>query len=176
MNRVRRMFKNKGGVIRFPVEGRSHFFVNEGDEIKKGDLVYKTEFSRVLESHNIVAELEIKINEIDEFLLRIDGEMIEEGDVLAEKVTKAGLAVKQVLAGHDGVISLKRVNKGYLDLLSEKRKSEVKSNFNGRIVRESFQYGLDIETNYISYEMFDHKFELPVGFADKVEDLSLIHI
>lgn len=124
MNRNIVLLKNfEDYVITVQADSAFEPLVHEGDVVKAGDELYKVEGMKIEESHYLPDELGIKKEKGRDFMCRLESEYVVKGEMIAEKFMATGLASKRVLAGHDGILSFDRIDKGYLDILSE---SEVR--------------------------------------------------
>jgi hypothetical protein len=107
--------------------------VNRGDNIKQGtDLIRKTE-SSIKYSFYIPEKIGVGIPQISQYINCIDGELVNKGDVLAQKVVSGGLHIKKLISPAQGVVDLSRLSSGYLDLLGEENEVVVSRNFNGTV-------------------------------------------
>jgi len=121
--------------VAIPVKHISDLYVKEGDEVKKGDILFTDEFSEVAYAHNIPFELEIDTEESADVMCRVDGEFITAGEKIAEKLSKGGLSTSKVMAQADGILNLSKIKYGIAEILSEKKKREYAAPFNCTIAR-----------------------------------------
>ncbi len=127
-----------------PLNDSVKLFVKEGEDIGFGDNLFTRGESSTKESLYLPRELGCSIKKSKSCVVSLPGEFVEKGDILAEKVSKNGLTIKRVEAGHSGIISTKRLSDGYVDILGEQSSVEVKSNFTGRVLSADSVRGLKI--------------------------------
>lgn len=170
MNRQISLPHTGHATFTIPFPGESTSYVSVGDEITYGQKLFEVRRKRILSSYFLPDLLNIKPNKADEYIGRIEGEYVEEGDLLAEKLTAAGMLGKRVVATVDGVIGMDRISLGYLDILGEEEVFTVNSSVKGRVAgitlnshmvvesevgRIDYRYGnslsnaIDIEDGYI---------------------------
>lgn len=93
--------------------------VRPGVQVKKGDTLFKSDDAIILESHYLPKALGIPVDKGREYIGRISGQFVNTGDLIGERVTAGGIMTKRILAGVDGIVTTNRIDKGYLDILSE---------------------------------------------------------
>jgi hypothetical protein len=118
--------------------------VKSQEKVKEGTELIKRSGSHIKYSFFIPEQIDIGIKEISKCLNCIDGELVDKGDVLAQRVVAGGLSVKKLISPAQGVIDLSRINKGFLDVLGEESDVVVKSSFNGIIESVSPIDGVNI--------------------------------
>lgn len=156
MNRAISKYKMvKDTKLFIEVEGSPEVYVNSGDEVKKGDKLYSVERKKILESHYLPKALGISVEKSSEYVGRVGGEYVMEGELLAEKLTSGGLVTKRLIAGADGIVSLKRLDKGYIDILSEADRVNVSCPVNGLVDEVVLNSGIYIRTDAVKVELFD---------------------
>ncbi len=116
-----------------PLKGGERINVKTKENVSPGDLLFTKEENRIKESYFLIEEFNCKLKECSKYIKCIDGSYVEKGEILAQKKTKNGLTVKQVISGNAGIIDLDRLQEGFIDILSEEEKSEVHSQFSGII-------------------------------------------
>jgi hypothetical protein len=107
--------------------------VDKGEKIKRGKEILRKRSSNIKDSFYLPDQIGVSISEIEKSLNCIDGEFVNEGDVLAEKVVMKGLNIKRLVSPAQGVVDLSRIDRGYLALLGEESENIVKSTFNGEV-------------------------------------------
>jgi len=121
-------------TFNIPLTGGEKIYVKNQQKILSGDNLFSKTENRIKESYFLVDELGCKSSECYKYILCIDGSYIEKGEVLAEKASRNGLTVKQIVANVSGIVELERINKGFLDILAEEEEIDVKSNFSGIVL------------------------------------------
>jgi hypothetical protein len=116
-----------------PLKGGESIKVKTNQNVSPGDLLFTKEENRIKESYFLIEELNCKIKDCPEYVKCIDGEYIGKGEILAQKKSKNGLTLKQVISGKSGIVDLDRLKEGFIDILSEEEKTEVQSQFIGVI-------------------------------------------
>lgn len=116
-----------------PLNGREKLFVNQGGYIKKGTELFETNISTVKKSIYIPKTLDCRIEDSPKCISRINGEYIEQGEVIANRRSSGGLTVTEIIAPVSGILDLSRIGKGYADILGEESSSLFVSNFDGYI-------------------------------------------
>ncbi len=145
MNKVYNLIRKSRNTIRIPLNSDYNIFVKEGESLSEGQGIYAYERRKILDSSYLLKELGVSLEECKESILRLDGEFVEKGELMAEKTSRTGLTIKQVIAADSGVVSYKRLSMGYLDILSEKEEKIFKSKFKGEVKEVSIQNGLKID-------------------------------
>ncbi|MBD3329733.1 hypothetical protein GF357_04540, partial [Candidatus Dojkabacteria bacterium] len=157
MNSIYNIIKFGKQSINIPFDGEGKLSVGKGDAIKPGDELFTVTGSRIGETYFIPQELGVSLDQVREYVLRLDGEYVSKGDVIAEKVSGSGLTAKQVVATRDGIISLKRLHNGFIDILTEKKNHRFESKFNGKVLRASRQFGVELQVKTLSLNCFASK-------------------
>ena len=147
-----------------PFDSRVILCVKEGQEINFGDKLFARMESAVKNSINISKELGCSSDQSSKFLSSLSGEFVQKGDVLAERISGNGLSVKRVVAPSSGVVSMRRIQDGYIDILGEQSEVVVKSNFSGKVIYADPVKGLRIQAETtaldlmaVSKDFFDSK-------------------
>lgn len=162
MNRVVSRYTIVDDTLLFvEVEGNAELFVRSGEKVSRGDDLYSVDRKKILESHYLPKALGIPVSKCDEYIGRVGGEYVMEDELLAEKLASAGLVTKKLVAGVDGIVSLKRLDKGYIDILSEADRVVQKSPVDGEIVDVVLNSGIYIKTSATKVPIFDAE-----GFID----------
>ncbi len=167
-----------------PFEGRVDVKVRKGDVVKPGDVLFTNTSKKVLSSLYVPSELGVKIEESMDYIVRLNGEYVLQGEVLAERVSAGGLALKRLYTPVEGIISLSRIKQGRIDILSENQSDEYVSQSHGRVVDVDLSNGLSIETMVWNMPMLtDNYHEKPneyknvrIGKFETVGDGSSIYV
>jgi hypothetical protein len=130
---VRRKVFEKYKNYRFsiPYQSGDKVSVKVGESIKKGEEILIKRGSHITHSFYLPEEIDAQTGKLKDYINCIDGELVEKGDVLVERIMSGGLSVKKVISPVQGVIDLSRLKSGYLDILGEEEESSVKSSFEG---------------------------------------------
>lgn len=130
---VRRKIFEKYKDYRFsiPYQSGDKINVKVGQSIKKGEEILTKSGSHITHSFYLPEEIDVQVSKLKEHINCIDGELVEKGDVLVERVMPGGLSVKKVVSPVQGVVDLSRLRSGYLDILGEEEETIVKSSFEG---------------------------------------------
>lgn len=130
---IRRNIFEKYEKYRFniPIKTGDRVLVDRGEKVRKGKEILKKKVSNIRKSFYVVEELGVSLNKIESHLKCIDGEFVNEGDILAERVIAGGLNVKKLVAPVQGVVDMSRLESGYLDILGEEEEVLLKSTFKG---------------------------------------------
>lgn len=133
--------------FKLPLSQRVNVKVKIGESIKNRDILFEKEDKKVLETYSLKKELLLNNENPREFVVRLNGEFVKKGEILAERLTRAGLIVKKVYATCDGILSYDRLSQGYLDILSEHEIVKVESKFFGKINDIIYGRHLSIKAN-----------------------------
>lgn len=117
--------------FKIPYGVRDKVLVKPEQVVSLGDeLVQRRDNSKAY-SLFIPNQIDITIKEIPQYLTCINGEFVNEGDILIEKPNKGGLTIANLVAPVEGVVDLERIESGYLDILGEEGEFVSKSTFSG---------------------------------------------
>jgi hypothetical protein len=116
-----------------PYKSGDRVLVDRGDGLKDGTELIQKKESSIKYSFYLPEQIDVQIPKLIEHINCIDGEFVNKGDVLAEKVSSGGLTVKKLLSPAQGVVDLTRIESGYLDLLGEESEVLIRSNFKGKV-------------------------------------------
>lgn len=178
MNRVRFLTKTENQTeVQMSCAGDVEFFVKTGSEVKQGDKLFKINRRELLESHYLPKLLGVKPNKCLDYIGRVPGEFVSEGELIAEKLTSAGMVTKKITAGVDGIISIDRISKGYLDILGEYENIIIKSPFVGRVKEIVINEFLVFETSaavceYLIDKNLDNSAKLSDEITGRIELLN----
>ncbi|MDY0096839.1 MAG: hypothetical protein RBS01_00625 [Candidatus Dojkabacteria bacterium] len=121
----------------------------KGKKIKVGDILLEKSESTLKKSLSVPKVLNCKNEDCEKYVLRMDGEYIEEGELLAQRVSSGGLNMFELFSPVSGVVDLSRIKQGYIDILGEERKSTIMSDFTGTVKGIDPIEGLLINTDVI---------------------------
>lgn len=142
--------------------GNIEILVKRGDKVRLGDQLYKRDYKRIIESYSIQKELGVLPIKAREFLVRLNGEYVIKGEVLAERLTNGGLVLKKIYATVDGLLSFERLEEGYIDILSEFESETINSHISGvvtdfdhskQMIIKSKALGLEIKNKFGDFEI-----------------------
>ncbi len=151
MKRVQRLIhKIKEHKVLIPVSINATYLCKRLDSIRKGTVLYTSNNQRIEEAHALNEELGVNIKDISDYLVRIDGEYIMQGEIIAERLINGGLSLKRVIAGKDGILSFSRINKGIVDILGEQEVVEYRSPIYGKIIDIDINEGIYLSTECFS--------------------------
>lgn len=135
-----------------------HIHVEKGGKVRVGSKLFKSHTKRIIDSYHLPSELGIKAGTEQDHIVRLSGEFIGKGEVLAERLASGGLVVKKAISAKEGVLSMARLESGYLDILSEKQDMEVASDMFGEVVEVDARLGINIETTVWAMDFFAKQF------------------
>jgi len=123
--------KYKDYHFSIPYQSGDKVSVRTGESIRKGQEILTKSGSHITHSFYLPEEIDVQVEKLKEHINCIDGELVEKGDVLVERVMSGGLSVKKVVSPVQGVVDLSRLESGYLDILGEEEETIIKSSFEG---------------------------------------------
>lgn len=129
-------------------------YVEKGGNVRVGSKLFKSHTKRIVDSYHLPSELGIKPGTEKDHIVRLSGEYIGKGEILAERLASGGLVVKKVISAKEGVLSTARLESGYLDILSEKQDVEIVSDMFGEVVEVDARLGINIETTVWAMDFF----------------------
>lgn len=142
-------------AFNIPYKSGDRVLVNRGDRINSGTDILRKSESNIKHSFYLPEQIDVEVAKIHNYINCIDGEFVNKGDVLAQKVVSGGLNIKKLISPEQGVVDLSRLSNGYIDLLGEENEILVQSKFDG-VVEEinpvdginilSSAYALDLLT------------------------------
>lgn len=144
-----------------PFDGIAKPNVKIGQRFVSGEKLFTIENRKITESHFMPKELGVQINEIIDYVCRINGEFVSPGEIIAERIMSGGLSAKRILTASEGIVDFSRMKLGYLDILSEVHEGDYTSNFAGQIFDIDLNRGLKILTDIweiplLSVNSYDH--------------------
>ena len=116
-----------------PLKGNERVFVKQGSYIKVGDKLFEGYNNVIKKTIYLPKAINCKIEDSFKYILRINGEYVDEGDILAQKVSTGGLTVTEAIASVSGILDLGRLSKGYIDIIGEEMSTTFESDFDGYI-------------------------------------------
>lgn len=140
-------------TFKIPVSSRDRVLVKGGDRVEEGTEIFLRKGNYVRHSFFLPDQLNCSIQNIPDCIACIDGELIGEGDILAEKVVSGGLTVKRLIAPSSGIVDLTRARHGYIDILGEEQESLVKSTFDADIVDVNPLDGITFKTSALALDL-----------------------
>ena len=136
-----------------PLDEKDKVMVKKDQQINKGDDLYVIKKKNIKQSIYVPSEINCDVSKIIPYILCIDGEYIEEGDVLAEKTGNGGLFINKIVAPTSGLVDLSRIRTGFLDILSEENEALIKSQFEGEVIEVNPVEGIKIETTAYAFDL-----------------------
>jgi len=136
-----------------PLTGKERVLAKQGSYIKVGDKLFENSVSGVKKSIYLPKVLNCRVEECTKYISKIDGEYVDEGDILAQKVSVGGLTVIEVTAPASGILDLERISKGYIDILGEEDRSILDSDFDGYINTINPNDGMVITANSVCIDV-----------------------
>ncbi len=133
--------------FQIPLHGKVKMLVGRGDKVKKGDHLFQREYKKILASYSVTKDLGISPKDAKEYTVRLNGEYVTVGEILAERLTSGGLIVKKIFATVEGLLSLDRLDEGFIDILSEHTVETVESNMYGTVSDIDLSRSITIESH-----------------------------
>jgi hypothetical protein len=130
-----------------PFRGKVEVKLDKGQTVKPGDLLFTRSLKKIKRSYYLPKELGVAVNKAEDHVARLNGEYVTAGEILAERLAGGGLIVRKIHAGEDGIMSLQRLNKGYIDILAESETMEVYSDFRGTVEKIDMGHGMYVNTS-----------------------------
>lgn len=140
-------------TFKIPVNSRDKVLVKTGETVDKGTELYIRKGSSVHHSFYLPTQLNCALNTVMQYLSCIDGEFVNEGDVLAEKISAGGLTVKRLISPSNGIVDLTRIKSGYIDVLGEEHEVLVKSTFKADIVDVNPLEGITLNSSALALDL-----------------------
>ncbi len=145
--------KYKDYKFSIPLTGKEKVFVKQGSYIKVGDKVYESMISGIKKSVYLPKAIGCKVDDSYKYITRIDGEYIEEGETIAQRVSTGGLTITDAIAPVSGILDLSRIGKGYIDVLGEESKYVFESDFGGYVHTVNPNDGIVITSDAVCVDM-----------------------
>jgi len=134
--------------FKIPLKNGDKVLVKEG-KVEVGDILFERLDSSLKKSLSITKALGCKKEKCEDYLTRIEGEYIQEGEIIAKRVSPGKLSVTTLVSPVSGVLDFSRVRQGYVDILGEENSSTIKSDFVGYVNAVDPIDGLVITTNAV---------------------------
>jgi hypothetical protein len=93
------------------------------------------------------------LQNIEEVVTCIDGEFVNVGDILAEKVVAGGLTLKTLVSPVKGIVDFSRIKSGYIDILGEEQEQTVKSNFEAEVLEVNPLDGITLRSSCLALDL-----------------------
>lgn len=137
----------KGSKLDFAVKftGELVCTVRVGDIINPDSTVFEGRMTKIAQSLNLCRQLGVQSMDAKKYVKRSEGEIVSEGDLIAKKSVASGVAERVVKAKSDGRISLKRLEHGFVDIMSPFTEASVTAGVNGTVKSIIPAAGLDRE-------------------------------
>lgn len=159
MRRIKHLIQKKHNhKFHIPAQEDMLMYVKKGGKVRVGSKLFKSRTKRIVDSYHLPSELGIKAGTEMDHIVRLPGEFIGKGEVLAERMASGGLVVKKAISAKEGVLSTARLESGYLDILSEKQDLEVVSDMFGEVIEADARLGINIETTVWAMDFFAKQF------------------
>lgn len=140
-------------TFKAPVSGRDKVLVKAGEKVVEGTEMFFRKGNYVRHSFYLPDQLSCNISNLPDCVTCIDGELINEGDVLAEKIAAGGLTVKRLVSPSSGIVDLARIRHGYIDILGEEQESLFKSTFDAEIIDVNPLDGITFKTSALALDL-----------------------
>jgi hypothetical protein len=120
---------------KFPISftGEGMCPLKPGDKVEPSTVVFEGSESSILQSIDLTKELALKPSKAEDYLLKSEGEIVDEGDVLAKRTVSMGIVERIVRANYEGRLSYERLDSGIIDIMSPSRDSVVTPGMHGRV-------------------------------------------
>lgn len=134
-------------IMPIPFGDKVEVLVKRGDNFKAGDTLFKRMTKRIVESHHIPTQLGVKVGSSGDYIARLNGEFVEKGEVLAERLVSGGLIIKRINALSEGILSLDRLASGYIDIMSSTQEKDIVVDFRGTVEGVDSNNGMYLRSN-----------------------------
>jgi hypothetical protein len=115
-------------------DGEAVSRVKVGDTVVPSTVVFEGNESVILQSINVTNELGVRAGDIQKFLLKDDGEIIDRGEIVARKTVAVGTVERIVRAKYSGRVSYARISSGIVDIRSPFSEAMVVAGVHGKVV------------------------------------------
>jgi hypothetical protein len=126
-----RFKKNQKFPIKFRGEGVCP--VKANDKVDPSTVLFEGSQTNILQSIDLPKELAISPDKARKYILKSEGEIVEEGDILARRTVSLGIMEKLVRSEFEGKVSFERLDKGILDIMAPSRESVMTAGMHGRV-------------------------------------------
>lgn len=155
MNKLEKIVQNEKKIkTYFDFLGDVDISLQEGMHVDYGDRLYTREGMDIVDAYYLPREFNIHKATSKDYICRLPGEYVSEGEVIAEKIGVGGLSTNKIVAKTEGIISFDRIEEGYIDIKSEKRETTVYSTVAGIVSRIDLQQGIEIASEALSLNIF----------------------
>jgi hypothetical protein len=120
--------------FRIPLSGGERLYIKDNDKVKPGDKLFSKAENRIKDSYFLVDELGCSASDCMKYITCINGSYVGEGEILAQKTSSGGLTIKQIVTKDSGIVDLDRLDKGFIDILSEEEEVNIESQFSGSVI------------------------------------------
>lgn len=126
---------------------RGTVLVNEGDAVRRDDVVARTDLPGNVQTVNVVNLLGIAADEIEQYMLKKEGETVAAAEVIAE--TRPFIKWFKSVAKSPAAGALESISKitGQVMVREPPRPVEVRAYIDGRIARVMPEEGVEVETD-----------------------------
>lgn len=116
-------------------EGDAVATVKTGDSVVPRSIVLKGNESIVLQAINLSQELGVAPSQVAKFMVKDDGEIVDEGELVARRSIAAGTVERLVYSSFSGKLSFDRLASGVLEVRSPFTETEVLARVHGKVER-----------------------------------------
>jgi len=134
--------------FKIPLKNTDKIVIGEG-EVNMGDTLFERADTPLKKSLSVTKVLGCKNEECERYVVKVDGEYLEEGEVIARKTSSGKLSVVELVSPITGILDLTRIKMGYVDILGEESLSVVQSDFKGYIETVNPIDGLVVVTDAV---------------------------
>jgi len=134
--------------FKIPIKSTDRIMIGEG-KVNIEDTLFERMDTPLKKSLSVTKILKCKNEECEKYIIRVDGEYLEEGEVIARKTSSGKLNIVELVSPISGILDLNRVKMGYVDILGEESVSVVKSDFAGYIETVNPLDGLVVITDAV---------------------------
>lgn len=145
--------KYESYAFKLPVSSKDNVLVKVGETVDEGTKLYIKKSSNARHSFYLPDQLKCPLYNVIQYVSCIDGEFVNEGDVLAEKVSTGGLTVKRLISPSNGIVDLTRIKSGYIDVLGEEHEILVKSTFKAKVVDINPLEGITLNSSALALDL-----------------------
>ncbi len=134
--------------FKIPLRNTDRVVIGEG-RVNIGDTLLERVETPLKKSLSVTKVLKCKNEECESYIVRVDGEYIEEGEIIASKTSSGKLSVVELISPINGILDLNRIKMGYVDILGEESSSVIKSDFSGYVETVNPIDGLVVVTDAV---------------------------
>lgn len=122
---------NQRFVISFA--GDAACLVRVGDVVVPSTIIFEGRSSEILQTVHLCKELGVPLGDVEKYLRKTDGVIVEEGDVIAYRTVAVGTVERVVKALTDGRISTARLDTGVVDIRAPFVSASIPAGVHGRV-------------------------------------------